>query len=119
MAASSGYRSSAPRILESECLPDIIPIFRDDSEDTQRPEVAPLNIAAHNSIHDAACVGLLPAALSTAIGSQVQRPLALVVVGGILLAPSLVLLTLPELIGLFSRRHRHATRPGAALEPAE
>jgi cobalt-zinc-cadmium resistance protein CzcA len=68
---------------------------------------------------NAACVGLLPAALSTAIGSQVQRPLALVVVGGILLAPSLVLLTLPVLIGLFSRRHRHATRPGAALEPAE
>ena len=30
----------------------------------------------------AACVGLLPAALSTAIGAQVQRPLALVVVGG-------------------------------------
>ncbi len=29
-----------------------------------------------------ACVGLLPAALSTGIGSQVQKPLALVVVGG-------------------------------------
>ena len=52
----------------------------------------------------AACVGLLPAALSTAIGSQVQRPLALVVVGGILLAPALVLLVLPVLIALFSRR---------------
>jgi hypothetical protein len=38
----------------------------------------------------AACVGLLPAALSTAIGAQVQRPLALVVVGGILLTPILV-----------------------------
>ncbi len=36
----------------------------------------------------AACVGLLPAALSTGIGSQVQKPLALVVVGGILLAPA-------------------------------
>jgi len=35
----------------------------------------------------AACVGLLPAAFSTGIGSQVQRPLALVVVGGILVAP--------------------------------
>ncbi len=32
----------------------------------------------------AACVGLLPAALATGIGSQVQKPLALVVVGGIL-----------------------------------
>ena len=41
---------------------------------------------------NAACAGLLPAALSTAIGAQVQRPLALVVVGGILLAPVLVLI---------------------------
>ncbi len=29
-----------------------------------------------------ACVGLLPAAISTGIGAQVQRPLAIVVVGG-------------------------------------
>jgi cobalt-zinc-cadmium resistance protein CzcA len=52
----------------------------------------------------AACVGLLPAAVSTGIGSQVQKPLALVVVGGILLAPVLILLVLPVLISLFSRR---------------
>jgi cobalt-zinc-cadmium resistance protein CzcA len=51
-----------------------------------------------------ACVGLIPAALSTGIGSQVQRPLALVVVGGMLLTPVLVLLVLPLLILLFSRR---------------
>jgi heavy metal efflux system protein len=52
----------------------------------------------------AACVGLLPAAVATGIGSQVQRPLALVVVGGILLAPVLILITLPVLIDLFTRR---------------
>jgi heavy metal efflux system protein len=52
----------------------------------------------------AACVGLLPAAVSTGIGSQVQKPLALVVVGGILLAPVLILLVLPVLIDLCSRR---------------
>ncbi len=52
----------------------------------------------------AACVGLLPAALSEGIGSQVQKPLALVVVGGILLAPFLILLVLPVLIDAFSRR---------------
>lgn len=51
----------------------------------------------------AACVGLLPAALSSGIGSQVQKPLALVVVGGILLAPTLILVILPVLIDLFSR----------------
>ncbi|KQO71918.1 CusA/CzcA family heavy metal efflux RND transporter [Methylobacterium sp. Leaf89] len=52
----------------------------------------------------AACVGLLPAAISTGIGSQVQKPLALVVVGGILLAPNLILVVVPILIALFSRR---------------
>jgi cobalt-zinc-cadmium resistance protein CzcA len=51
-----------------------------------------------------AMVGLLPAAISTGIGSQVQRPLALVVVGGITLAPFLFLTVLPVLIVLFSRR---------------
>jgi heavy metal efflux system protein len=52
----------------------------------------------------AACVGLLPAALSHGIGAQVQKPLALVVVGGILLAPVLILIVLPVLIDIFSRR---------------
>ncbi|GJE28330.1 efflux RND transporter permease subunit [Methylobacterium organophilum] len=60
----------------------------------------------------AACVGLLPAAVSTGIGSQVQKPLALVVVGGILLAPNLILVVVPVLIGLFSRR-----RPNSAAQP--
>src|SRR5207249_5929281 len=52
----------------------------------------------------AACVGLLPAAFSSAIGSQVQRPLAIVVVGGMLVAPLLFLTVLPAAIGSFSRR---------------
>jgi cobalt-zinc-cadmium resistance protein CzcA len=62
-----------------------------------------------------ACVGLVPAALSTGIGSQVQRPLALVVVGGMLLTPVLVLLILPLLILMFSRR-RPVPEPGAVQE---
>ena len=52
----------------------------------------------------AAAIGLLPAALSSGIGSQVQKPLALVVVGGMTLAPVLILLVLPVLIARFSRR---------------
>jgi heavy metal efflux system protein len=51
-----------------------------------------------------ACVGLVPAAFSSGIGSQVQKPLALVVVGGMLLAPILILTILPVLILRFSRR---------------
>jgi cobalt-zinc-cadmium resistance protein CzcA len=49
-------------------------------------------------------VGLLPAAWSEGIGSQVQKPLAVVVVTGMLLAPIVILVTLPVLISLFSRR---------------
>ncbi|MBL6853452.1 MAG: efflux RND transporter permease subunit [Alphaproteobacteria bacterium] len=52
----------------------------------------------------AAGVGLLPAAMSSGIGSQVQKPLAIVVVGGMVLTPVLVLMILPGLIAAFSRR---------------
>ncbi len=66
-----------------------------------------------------AAVGLLPAALSTGIGSQVQRPLALVVVGGTLLAPVLILLVMPVLIAVFSARGVSQGVPGPAVKPAE
>jgi cobalt-zinc-cadmium resistance protein CzcA len=64
-----------------------------------------------------ACVGLLPAAVSNGIGSQVQKPLALVVVGGIMLAPVLILIILPVLIDVFSRRGVRDVAP-PLLEPA-
>ncbi len=67
----------------------------------------------------AAAVGLLPAAFSTAIGSQVQRPLATVVVGGTLLAPLLFLTVLPAAIGLFSRRHVPAPSTAPEASAAE
>ena len=61
---------------------------------------------------------MLPAALSTGIGSQVQKPLALVVVGGILLAPILILIVLPVLIEVFSRRGQSGP-PDPAATAAE
>jgi cobalt-zinc-cadmium resistance protein CzcA len=42
-----------------------------------------------------ACIGLLPAAMSTGIVSQVQQPLACVIVGGMLLSPICSLLVIP------------------------
>jgi heavy metal efflux system protein len=42
-----------------------------------------------------ACIGLFPAALSTVIGSQVLRPLAIVVVGGMLIRPVVLLVVVP------------------------
>src|SRR5262249_55944971 len=58
-----------------------------------------------------ACIGLLPAALSRGIGAQVQRPLATVIVGGMLLGPVLILLFVPVLrIVLMPKQHRAEVR---------
>ena len=49
-------------------------------------------------------VGLLPAAISHGIGSQVQRPLATVVVGGMFVGPLLLLVVAPALRKIFLSR---------------
>ena len=48
-----------------------------------------------------ACIGLVPAAVSTGIGSQVQQPLACVIVGGMLLSPFCSLIVIPVLSRIF------------------
>ena len=48
-----------------------------------------------------ACIGLFPAAMSNGIGSQVQKPLATVVVGGMLIGPIIMLVVVPALQTLF------------------
>lgn len=54
-------------------------------------------------------VGLFPAALSHGIGSQVQRPLATVVVGGMFIGPLLLLIVAPALRQIFLSRERAAS----------
>jgi cobalt-zinc-cadmium resistance protein CzcA len=56
-----------------------------------------------------ACIGLLPAALSHGIGSQVQRPLATVVVGGMLIGPIMLLVIVPALRLLISGKRDRST----------
>ncbi len=56
-----------------------------------------------------ACIGLLPAAVSTGIGSQVQQPLATVIVGGMLLEPLFSLLLIPVLSSFFLPEDETAT----------
>jgi cobalt-zinc-cadmium resistance protein CzcA len=51
-----------------------------------------------------AMLGLLPMALSTAIGSETQKPLAVVVIGGLLTATLLTLIVLPTLYYWVNRR---------------
>ncbi|HEB67077.1 MAG TPA: efflux RND transporter permease subunit, partial [Gammaproteobacteria bacterium] len=49
-------------------------------------------------------LGLIPMLLSSGVGSEVQRPLATVVVGGIITSTLLTLFVLPVLYAFFSRR---------------
>ena len=44
-----------------------------------------------------AALGFLPMALSTSAGAEVQRPLATVVIGGLISAPLLTLVVLPAI----------------------
>jgi cobalt-zinc-cadmium resistance protein CzcA len=50
-----------------------------------------------------ASLGLLPAALSHAIGSDTQRPFAIVIIGGLVSSTLLTMLLLPTLYELFDR----------------
>lgn len=54
-----------------------------------------------------AMFGLLPMALSTDIGSETQKPLAVVVIGGLISATLLTLIVLPTLYVVFERRYEH------------
>ena len=51
-----------------------------------------------------ASLGLVPLLLSTGAGSEIQRPLATVVVAGLVTSTALTLLVLPTLYGTFERR---------------
>ncbi len=52
----------------------------------------------------AAALGFLPMAISSSAGAEVQRPLATVVVGGLISATLLTLIVLPVLYAIFDRR---------------
>ena len=48
-------------------------------------------------------LGFLPMALNTGVGAEVQRPLATVVIGGLLTATPVTLVLLPSLYGWWMR----------------
>jgi len=62
-----------------------------------------------------AMTGLLPMALSHGIGSEVQKPLAVVIIGGLFSATLLTLIVLPMLYTLFQRETDLAYEPGRAV----
>jgi cobalt-zinc-cadmium resistance protein CzcA len=52
-------------------------------------------------------VGLLPAALSTGMGSEIQKPLAIMIVGGILICMILSFTVLPQVFYFAYRRDKN------------
>jgi len=64
-----------------------------------------------------ALLGLIPLALAHGIGSEVQRPLAVVVIGGLITSTLLTLVVLPALFPWFEERRE--ARPAAAPDEAE
>ena len=63
-----------------------------------------------------AVLGFLPMAISTGVGAEVQRPLATVVVGGVIADNLLTLLVLPALYFLFGVKKEKTEEPKAEPE---
>jgi cobalt-zinc-cadmium resistance protein CzcA len=63
-----------------------------------------------------ATLGLLPAAMSHAIGSDSQRPFAIVIVGGLMTALVLSLFLLPTLYVWIAREGDVLPKPEVAIE---
>lgn len=61
----------------------------------------------------AAALGFLPMAVSTSAGAEVQRPLATVVIGGLVTATALTLIVLPVLYAMFEGKK--PKRPSAGV----
>ena len=64
-----------------------------------------------------ASLGFLPMALATTAGAEVQRPLATVVIGGLISATLLTLFVLPTLYARYGRRETDI--PAPATRPEE
>jgi cobalt-zinc-cadmium resistance protein CzcA len=64
-----------------------------------------------------ASLGFLPMALATSMGAEVQRPLATVVIGGLLTSTILTLIILPALYSRMSAQDRLPTTPSSNAAP--
>jgi cobalt-zinc-cadmium resistance protein CzcA len=62
-----------------------------------------------------ASLGFVPMALNVGAGSEVQRPLATVVIGGIISSTALTLLVLPALYSLFSKKPQSSPQQRSML----
>jgi cobalt-zinc-cadmium resistance protein CzcA len=62
-----------------------------------------------------ASLGFLPMAISTSAGAEVQRPLATVVIGGLITSTLLTLIVLPVLYSIFTKRKAKGANPNSGI----
>jgi cobalt-zinc-cadmium resistance protein CzcA len=61
-----------------------------------------------------ASLGFVPMAIATGTGAEVQRPLATVVIGGVITSTALTLFILPAICSLVLRQRRGRQRTGGS-----
>lgn len=91
--------------LEKEGIQDIYERVKQGARARLRPVIMTASVAS---------LGFLPMAISTGAGAEVQKPLATVVIGGLLTATLLTLLLLPVLYILFSKKEKETPKVGGA-----
>jgi len=82
-------------LLKNEGMSDIYQRVREGTKVRLRPVIMTATVAA---------LGFLPMAISTSAGAEVQKPLATVVIGGLITATILTLVVLPALYIVFSEK---------------
>ncbi len=80
--------------LKNEGMTDVLQRIREGTKVRLRPVIMTASVAS---------LGFLPMALSTGAGAEVQKPLATVVIGGLITATLLTLIVLPILYFLFEK----------------
>ena len=88
--------------LEKEGITDIYQRVRLGTKHRLRPVIMTATVAA---------LGFFPMAFSTSAGAEVQKPLASVVIGGLISATLLTLVVLPALYILFTEKNRIKISP--------
>ncbi|MBC6489628.1 CusA/CzcA family heavy metal efflux RND transporter [Flavihumibacter stibioxidans] len=91
--------------LEKDGMKDIMQRVREGTKIRLRPVLMTAAVAA---------LGFIPMALSSGAGAEVQKPLATVVIGGLITATFLTLVVLPLLYIIFSSKREMKMKPVAA-----
>ncbi len=94
--------------LKAEGMSDVLERVREGAKTRLRPVLMTATVAS---------LGFLPMAISRGAGAEVQKPLATVVIGGLIIATFLTLIVLPLLYMIFEKikTHRGGAAPVIAL----